>query len=243
MIPVAIVNGSSAVHDSDVQDLVAALQIQVNRDFAPIWGRDAQLALTPLNAAIPAGTWQLLIANNSDQAGDLGYHELTVNGDPLGKVFAQDDINNGNSWTATASHELLEMLADPWINECVQNNKPDGSIRFYAMEVCDACEDDQFGYKVAIPSGKSILVSDFVRPSWFQPREPAPYDFQNKIKAAFQILQNGYIGYLDAQSESGWQQLNGKLSNPSKAAQIKAKPGQRRHKRSIGPSNWRRSKR
>ncbi len=142
MVQVAIVNGSSVVQDADVQDSVAALQIQVSRDFAPIWGRDAQLAFSPRNTPVPGGTWELLIADNSDQAGDLGYHELTVNGDPLGKVFAQDDIANGNSWTVTASHELLEMLADPWINQCVQNNKPDGSIRFYALEICDACEDD-----------------------------------------------------------------------------------------------------
>ncbi len=243
MVQVAIVNGSSVVQDADVQDSVAALQIQVSRDFAPIWGRDAQLAFSPRNTPVPGGTWELLIADNSDQAGDLGYHELTVNGDPLGKVFAQDDIANGNSWTVTASHELLEMLADPWINQCVQNNKPDGSIRFYALEICDACEDDQFGYQVALPNGKNILVSDFVQPNWFQPNDPAPYDFQSRINAPFAILQNGYIGYLDAQSPNGWQQLNGQLTRPSKAAELTARPGHRRHKRTIGAGKWRRSTR
>ena len=243
MISVAIVNTSSVVQDADAQDAVAALQIQVSRDFAPVWGRDAQLAFAPSSPPVPAGTWELLIADNSDVARALGYHDLTVNGDPLGKVFAMDDLNNGNSWTVTASQELLELLADPWIDECVQHNKPDGSIRFYSMEVCDACEDDQFGYQIAIPSGKSILVSDFVRPSWFQPREPAPYDFQNRINAPFALLQNGYIGYLDAQSKDGWQQLNGQLSHPSKEKQIIAKPGHRRHKRSIGSAKWERSMR
>ena len=243
MTQVAVVNGSTVVQDGDVQDVVAALQIQVSRDFAPVWGRDAQLAFSPANASIPPGTWELVIADNSDQAGTLGYHELTVNGDPLGKVFAQDDITNGNSWAVTASHEMLEMLADPWINQCVQKNNPDGSIRFYALEVCDACEDDQFGYTVALASGKNILVSDFVRPNWFQPQDPAPYDFQNRINASFQILQNGYIGYLDAQSRSGWQQLNGQLVHPSKASQLVAKPGHRRHKRAIGADKWIRSTR
>lgn len=87
MISVAIVNGSTVVQDADVQDAVAALQVQVSRDFAPIWGRDAQLAFSPMAAPVPAGTWELLIADNSDQAGALGYHDLTVNGDPLGKVL------------------------------------------------------------------------------------------------------------------------------------------------------------
>jgi hypothetical protein len=240
-VQVAVVNASTVVQDADVQDAVAALQIQVSRDFVRIWGRDAQISFLPQNTPIPAGTWQLLIADNSDQAGALGYHELTVNGDPLGKVFAKDDIANGNSWTVTASHELLEMLADPWANASVENDNPDGSFRFYALEVCDACEDDQFGYQITIPNGKNILVSDFVLPSWFQPLDSAPYDFQNKINAAFALLQNGYIGYLDAQSQNGWQQLNGQLSDPSKAAQMIPKPGHRRHKRMIGAKNWRRS--
>ena len=243
MTQVAVVNTSSVVQDADVQDLVAALQIQVSRDFTPVWGRDAEISFLAQDPPVPPGTWELLIADNSDQAGALGYHELTVNGDPLGKVFAQDDIANGNSWTITASHEILEMLGDPWINQCVENDNPDGSIRFYALEVCDACEDDQFGYQLALPNGKNVLVSDFVRPSWFQPNDPAPYDFQNKINSPFAILQNGYIGYLDALSKAGWQQLNGHLLRPSRAAELVAKPGHRRYKRAIGMRKWRKSTR
>ena len=72
MTQVAVVNGSSVVQDADVQDLVAALQFQASRDFAPVWGRNAQLAFSPSDALIPPGTWELVIADNSDQACTLG---------------------------------------------------------------------------------------------------------------------------------------------------------------------------
>jgi hypothetical protein len=42
----------------------------------------------------------------------VGYHDLTNEGLPLGKVFAGSDMVNGYNWTVTASHELLEMLID-----------------------------------------------------------------------------------------------------------------------------------
>jgi len=42
-----------------------------------------------------------------------GHHDLTPDGLPVGKSFAGTDKHFGHSWTVTASHELLEMLADP----------------------------------------------------------------------------------------------------------------------------------
>ncbi len=115
-IKVAVINASNAVSDADVQGAVGALQTQVHRDFAPVWGIDADLEFVPPGTRPPPGTWWLAILDNSDQAGALGYHDLTSQGLPLGKVFAQSDIESGNNWTVTASHELLEMLADPGIN-------------------------------------------------------------------------------------------------------------------------------
>ena len=54
--------------------------------------------------------------DDSDQAGALGYHDLTSAGLPMGKVFARTDLQNNLSWTVTVSHELLEILGDPMIN-------------------------------------------------------------------------------------------------------------------------------
>ena len=70
----------------------------------------------PTGGTPAAGTWWLSILDNTDRAGVLGHHDLTPDGLPVGKSFAGTDKHYGHSWTVTASHELLEMLADPDIN-------------------------------------------------------------------------------------------------------------------------------
>ena len=44
-IQVAMINASTVLQDSQVQAIVPALQTQVHRDFAPVWGVDADLTL------------------------------------------------------------------------------------------------------------------------------------------------------------------------------------------------------
>jgi len=67
------------------------------------------------------------------------------------------------------SHELLEMLADPWINWCATGN----DSKIYALEVCDAVEADDLGYDI-----DGVRVSDFVTPAWFEPHVRGPVGFQ-----------------------------------------------------------------
>src|SRR5512135_775495 len=112
-IQIAVINASTAVSDDEVRTAAAALQIQVRRDFAPAWGIDADLTVVPRGETPEAGAWWLVILDTSDSAGALGYHDLTPEGLPLAKVFAQSALKLGFQWTITASHELLEMLADP----------------------------------------------------------------------------------------------------------------------------------
>src|SRR5262245_16316521 len=113
---ISVINESTLLTDSDVIPVVAALQQQVLNDFRPIWGLDAELTVIPQGTPPPIGTWWLVLLDDSDQAGALGYHDLTPDGLPIGKVFAGSDLKFGMSWSVTASHELLEMLADPNIN-------------------------------------------------------------------------------------------------------------------------------
>ena len=163
-IKIAFINESTDVSDADVANLVPALQKQVRGDFAPAWGVDADLRFVPRGENPKPGEWWVVILDNADQAGVLSYHDVTMEGLPLGKVFARTTRLDGGQWTVTASHELLEMLGDPEINLIVfvqDGNQPTG--RLYAYEVCDACEDDSFGYMV-----DGNLVSDFVYPSWFE---------------------------------------------------------------------------
>src|SRR5437667_8874014 len=116
---IAIVNACTVLTDDQIKAAIPALQTQVSRDFAPAWGVDAVLTFVPKGTKPPAGMWWLAILDNSDTAGALGYHDVTTRGLPLAKVFAATDIQYGAKWTITTSHELLEMLADPAVNQTV----------------------------------------------------------------------------------------------------------------------------
>ena len=125
-IKIAVFTRTKLISDSDLQTCVAALQTQITRDFAPAWGVDAELVFVPQGKQPPPKTWQVGVFDNSDQAGALGYHDLTDDGFPLGKVFAATDAQYGSSWTVTASHEVLEMLIDPDINLYASSPARDG---------------------------------------------------------------------------------------------------------------------
>ena len=231
---ISIINESTVLSDSDVTPVVAALQQQVSNDFLPVWGLDAQLTMVPQGTQPPSGTWWLVILDDSDQAGALGYHDLTPDGLPIGKVFAASDLKAGTSWTVTASHELLEMLADPNINLTVFVQNSDTAGTLYAYEVCDACEDDSLGYTI-----NNVLVSDFVYPTWFESfrtEGSTQFDRDNKIQSPLQLLPGGYIGIFNVTGGSGWQQQTAErtLTNLRHRGPV----GSRRERRSVPRDQW-----
>ncbi len=224
---IAITNASTCLQDQQVEAVIPALQRQVSLDFKAYWDLDCGLTFLAKDSKLPAGWWQIVLTDDPDQAGALGYHEMTSQGTPLGKVFAKLDIRSGSSWTVTLSHELLEMLADPWINWCAQGS--DG--RLYALEVCDAVEADDLGYQV-----EGVLVSDFITPAWFEPTEADRVDFKRRISKALQLAQGGYIGVLDP--ASGWTQITAEgVGGPEIPA------GSRRQRRGLAKRQWKRSQR
>lgn len=203
-INIAVINESTAVTDDEVKNFIVAGQIQLDRDYYPIWGMTATLIFVDKTQPIPTGFWSIVILDNSDQSGALGYHDLTQEGLPLAKVFAGDDIKFGLSWTVTASHELLEMMGDPNINLTVFVPTQTGGDIF-AFENCDACEDDSLGYDI-----NGIKVSDFVTPSWFNiyAQPGTKFDFCGHVTQPFEILPGGYIGVFDiSKPHQGWTQI------------------------------------
>jgi hypothetical protein len=126
------------------------------------------------------------------------------------------------------------MLGDPDINLTVfvqDGDRPKG--RLYAYEVCDACEDDSFGYTI-----DGVLVSDFVYPAWFESFRKAgstQFDRQRHIRRPFDLLRGGYIGYFDVTGGHGWQQLT-----KDGALNYRARPrvGSRRERRRTPRELW-----
>ncbi len=225
-IPViAISNASTCLTDAQVEAVLPALQKQVSDDFKAYWELDCTLTFLSTDEPLTRGWWQIVIVDNPDQAGALGYHEMSSTGTPLGKVFAKLDIESGSSWTATLSHELLEMLADPWINWCAIGS----DSRIYALEVCDAVEDDKLGYKI-----DGVLVSDFVTPAWFESTCADRIDFKQHLSKQLELARGGYISLFNP--VNGWTQIDARGDGGPRIP-----PGSRRQRRKLIRPAWRRS--
>jgi hypothetical protein len=162
------------------------------------WGHPVTLVF---GDAPSPNTWQIRCVDDSDQAGALGYHDFTPDGKPIAYIFLKTDRENGYSETVTLTHELAEMIGDPWISQAFQT----GNTRFYAQELGDPVEADELGYTVTGPNGVSILCSDWVLPGWFIPGHPGPYDHLGHITKPLQVLPGGYAQYFDGGS---WHQVN-----------------------------------
>jgi hypothetical protein len=241
-VKISVINASTVLKDEQIKPVVKALQTQVSRDFYPVWGVDVDLDFVPSKQDPPAGHWLLAVLDNSDQAEALGYHDMTADGLPLGKVFAGTDLQFGSQWSVTASHELLEMLGDPAINLTALTMTAftvDQNVvgRLYAYEVCDACEADPDGYEI-----DGVLVSDFVYPEWFESFRQtgsAQFDFRQRITDPFQLLPGGYASIFDITSCMGWQQIMRPMPAPRNApAAHRAPVGSRRERRRTPRNQW-----
>ena len=113
-------------------------------------------------------------------------------------ILAKVDKQYGLSWTVTFTHELLEMLADPYISSAWQFS----DTEFWGQEVCDAVEDDSLGYEIKIDGYPPVLVTDFQLPHWFIPGSAPKYDYRNHCVQPGEILKGGYMSVFV--SGKGW---------------------------------------
>jgi len=230
MPQIAVINESTAITDSEVQSYLPAFDQQWNKDLLPIWGvEQATFAFVPKSTPPAAGTWWVVFLDNSDQAGALAYHDLTNEGLPISKVFVKTLQADNASVSVGATHEICEMAVDPWLNGAYQD--PQGV--FWAGEICDPVEDDQYGYKIG-----NVLVTDFVTPNWFAHQHAqGAIDLKGHALAAFEVLTGGYAQKFDPQR--GWVQVTGAKAMHSKRATAAA--GSRRDRRGRQWKNWERS--
>lgn len=206
MIHVALINLSSVATDNELDALADALTTQI---------KQLGHAGYPIVADVhhyyrraPAYAWQLLILDDSDQADALGYHYTTPTGQPVGRVFARTVTDAGLSWTVTASHELVEMLVDPWASLAVDL----GGGTWVAWEACDPVEADAYGYQIA-----GVDVSDFITPAWFTPGAPGPYDWTGRCPRPLTLLPGGYVA---VQRNGQWTQQVAREASPDGRSRV-----------------------
>jgi hypothetical protein len=163
--------------------LTAALQKCYDRHFLPVWGFPVKL----YNTKKPKATdWQIIYMDDSDDAdGTFGYHDLTIHGRPVSFVFVRTVLENRETVSLTASHELFEMAIDPIANLWAEAK---GGTE-YAYEMCDAVEEDVF-----LVDG--LEMSNFVYPEWFEPfKHPrgTKFDHLGLLKSPFSMTKGGYV--------------------------------------------------
>ena len=221
MPDIAVINESTAISDEEVQNMLPAFSQQWNNDLRPVWGVDAATFTFIPNGGTPApGTWWLVFLDDSDQADALAYHDLTDEGLPISKVFVKTILADNASVSVGATHELVEMAVDPWLNSAYQ----DLQGVFWAGEIADPVEADSYGYMVA-----GVLVTDFVTPNWFgHQHATATIDFRGHAAAPFEVLSGGYAQKFDP--SQGWVQVTGSRARKSKMA-AHASQGSRRERR------------
>ena len=195
---VGLVDMTGEVSESDMAAAAAALNIQVTRDLPQYWTVSATVYHLPNPHDIPQGFWPVMLVKTLPP-GEGGFH-MTRHNQPYAKVIVTP---NSDEWTVDASHEIVEMLVDPFGNrlqtsqsiEIVGGVIKDGPARFeYLVEACDPCEADAHAYSI-----DGVMVSDFITPHFYDPG-PSPgtrYSFTGAIKAPRQILPGGYISWTD----------------------------------------------
>jgi hypothetical protein len=203
---VALVSESTAVTFDQLSTVSAALNKQVSRDFGPIWSVQATVDAFDKLESVPVDYWPVILQDDIQTPGAAGYH-LDNNGQPFSLVQVDDN------WSVTASHEALEMLADPFGSKTIAGAPPpqapapvSGFDRVvYLVEVSDPCEGPPLGYQ-----SNGVLVSDFITPHYYDPGDPASgtqYSFGNNIQGPHTVLEGGYVSFGNP-VDNNWYQIN-----------------------------------
>jgi hypothetical protein len=196
-IHVALVSEESSITLSELTEVAAALQKQVVRDFGPLWNVTADVSAFSDLERLPLDYWPIIVKDDINSPGAAGYHE-DQHGQPFSLVQYSDD------WTLTASHELLEMLGDPFGRRLVAGDSPksdQGRVKFL-VEVADPCEAMNFAYEI-----NGIKVSDFYTPHFFDPVAAASvrYSYTGALTGPRQVLEGGYLSWFVPSLKQWWQ--------------------------------------
>ena len=190
--PVALVPYSSDLVDTrELLHVAAALQTQVARDLNPLWGVSGSVsAFRSLDDVPPSSTAVVIVKNIP--AAEHGFH-LGSTGQPLALIQYGDD------WWVRASHELVELLCDPWGKRTVAGpslHDRQGEVD-YLLEVSDPCQ--HVTYEI-----NGVEVSDFVTPDYYDLAEVpgGRYSFTGAVTMPRQLLEGGYISWYTRPPEN-----------------------------------------
>jgi hypothetical protein len=210
MIKIGVFNASKRITGSQFHLMVAAVILQMARDFCPAWSLTVQVTPYADRRHVPEGTVPAGIFDKSDAPDALGYHSENQ-GKPFINVFTDPVFAAGGNAlgdfrnpklpcvASVLSHEVMETAADL---HCVDYDtgpeRAEGSL--YAKEVADPVQGDGYAVK---PGDQQVVVSDFVTPAWFDPQadKDERFNFLGTVKAPFALAPGGYCIIRDGEGQ------------------------------------------
>ncbi len=205
---ISVINYSNIqIPDAQLQKVIRAINRQIAEDYQSYWGIGAELRLEGRSAAKPQkqnpvdmrGDAVIYLWDDKHVKDALGYHDKNNRGIPFGFVFPTISMEAGESWTATLSHEALELIGDPESNLLVQGPHPEHPDRmvFHWYEMCDAVQAESYEID-------GVEVSNFILPLYFTSgRETKGRNdflskqYDGKTLPSFGVNPGGYIGFYD----------------------------------------------
>ncbi|NOJ26733.1 MAG: hypothetical protein DA330_01815 [Nitrososphaera sp.] len=205
---ISVINHTDGkLKDEQILDAIRAINRQISEDFEPYWSIGGMLRLEGRSGKQPnrqnpidmRGDAIIYIWDKSDSVKAMGYHDKNFHGIPYGFVFTSISEKMDESWTATLSHESLEMLLDPEVNLLVAGPHPvtRGQDVFHWYEACDAVQSESYDID-------GIAVSNFLLPLYFTGGDEfqGRNDFlgsthDGKTLTSFGVNPGGYIGFFN----------------------------------------------
>jgi hypothetical protein len=175
--------------------MVDAVASQVIEDFSPAWGLVPKVpALYTRVADVPAGMPLILLLDVGTVPDAAGWHTEDLDGRISGVVVVGQLLDvgwslfEGESIQACLSHECLEAILDPTVNEWI--DMPDGSQD--SKEVCDRVQANTY-------TKGSGSLSNFLLPHAWDSTPPAgvKFDWLGVLKEPFEIAPGGYASRRD----------------------------------------------
>ena len=207
----SIVNESTMVTAADSHVLAECLQHSL-AVFCDQWGLVHPRVEAVQGAA--AGTQEqaegeclIVLFDDADQQGALGYHTLTPDGKPYAEVFVRDSVADLSGATSVQGvlprdlllatlmsvidHEGKEAALDPDAADMVD----DGTGTLWAKEACDAVESDNDPTPITLHDGTTVTatLSNHLLPDYFRPGSPGPWDHSGKLTGPFTYDKGGYV--------------------------------------------------
>jgi len=198
---VALIAETKKIRPVELKRVEKVLRKRMQGDVAPIWEISATVQVYEKVANVPPDAWPVVVRENIGQPGAISYHS-DKNGTPFTMVA------HSESWPFFVSHDLVEMLVDPFGNRFQlgpdpRPNQSKTQVR-YLVEVCDPCAAATNGYEI-----DGIRVADFCTPNFYDAKgkRKARYSFTGAVTKPFQVLPDGYITWQEVETGRWWQKL------------------------------------